>query len=285
MDDRLLVTRLLEIGVAARRISPDGYAKPSDESDLKSISVARIANWLENLGRHRLIGDVQACISGSGAGFRFQATDEAVRLFADASGFDEWLDFICPLVRVFHLFISYATGDSAIAHELLNDLEKSGLKCFMAEKDIQVATEWQDSIRAAMSGSKRILVLLTPRSINRPWVLMETGAAWALGKPLIPALSHVAANDLLDPVRRYQARVIETTAQRQSLVNELTKQILGGDEVLLTQSNKHMAGTETASERKISASTELKIRSIKGHRVLTPMISQGELAEEMFERS
>ena len=102
------------------------------------------------------------------------------------------------------------------------DLEKSGLKCFMAEKDIHVATEWQDSIRAALIGSRRVLVLLTPRSINRPWVLMETGAAWALGKALIPALSHVAANELLDPIRRHQARVIETTAQRQSLVNELT---------------------------------------------------------------
>ena len=91
----------------------------------------------------------------------------------------------------------------------------------MAEKDIQVAAEWQDSIRAALIGSKQILILLTPRSINRPWVLMETGAAWALGKALIPALSHVAANELLDPIRRYQARVIETTAQRQALVNEL----------------------------------------------------------------
>ena len=91
----------------------------------------------------------------------------------------------------------------------------------MAEKDIQVAAEWQDSIRAALIGSKRMLILLTPRSINRPWVLMETGAAWALGKALIPALSHVAANELLDPIRRYQARVIETTAQRQALVNEL----------------------------------------------------------------
>jgi hypothetical protein len=118
--------------------------------------------------------------------------------------------------------ISYAAGDSAIADELRNDLEKKGLKCFMAEKDIQVATEWQDSIRAALIGSKRVLVLLTPRSLNRPWVLMETGAAWALGKALIPALSHVSANELLDPIRRHQARVIETTAQRQSLVNELT---------------------------------------------------------------
>jgi hypothetical protein len=222
MDDRSLVTRLLEIGVAARRSNPDAYAKPSVDSNLKSIGAATIANWLEELGRYRLIGDVQPCFTSSGAGFRFQVTDEAVHLLSNASKFDAWLNTIVPPTREFDVFISYAAGDSAIADELRNDLEKNGLNCFMAQKDIQVATEWQDSIRAALIASKRVLVLLTPRSINRPWVLMETGAAWALGKALIPALSQVAANELLDPIRRYQARVIETTAQRQSLVNELT---------------------------------------------------------------
>ena len=222
MDDRSLVTRLLEIGVAAHRKNDDDYATPSDDSNLKSISAATIANWLEELGRYRLIGDVQPCFTSSGAGFRFQVTDDAVRLLSDRSKFDLWLHKIIPSTPEFDVFISYATGDSAIADELRNDLEKNGLKCFMAEKDIQVATEWQESIRAALIGSKSVLVLLTPRSINRPWVLMETGAAWALGKALVPALSQIAANELLDPIRRYQARVIETTAQRQSLVNELT---------------------------------------------------------------
>jgi hypothetical protein len=128
---------------------------------------------------------------------------------------------VVPVTPRIDVFISYATGDSAIADELRNELEHRGLKCFMAEKDIRVAEEWQDSIRAALHGSKRVLVLVTPRSMNRPCVLMETGAAWALGKPLIPALSQVAANDLLDPIRRHQARVIETTAQRKALVDEL----------------------------------------------------------------
>jgi hypothetical protein len=222
VDDRSLVTRLLEIGVAARRKNPDAYATPSDDSNFKSIGAATIANWLEELGRHRLIGDVQPCFTSSGAGFRFQVTDDAVRLLSDASKFDAWLSTMFPPTPEFDVFISYAAGDSAIADELRNDLAKNGLKCFMAEKDIQVAAEWQDSIRAALIGLKRVLVLLAPRSISRPWVLMETGAVWALGKVLIPALSHVATNALPDPIRQYQARVIETTAQRQSLVNELT---------------------------------------------------------------
>ena len=222
MDGRTLVTRLLELGVAAHRQKRNAYATPADDPQLKGISAATIANWLEVLGRHRLIGDVQPHSSASGTGFRFQVTDNADELLANQSAFAAWLDQLIPVGLTFDVFISYASGDPAIADELRTELQQGGVRCFMAEKDIQVATEWQDSIRDALRGSKQILVLLTPRSVNRPWVLMETGAAWALGKPLIPALAHVAVGDLLDPIRRHQARVIETTAQRKALVAELT---------------------------------------------------------------
>jgi len=184
MDDRSLITRLVELGVVAHRQKPDAYATPADDSELKGISAATIANWLEELGRYHLIGDVQPHFSRSGTGFRFQVTDKAVSLWSDKSAFDAWLNKLIPITPEFDVFISYATGDSAIANELRDDLEQNGLKCFMAEKDIQVAAEWQNSIRGALHGSKRVLVLLTPRSVNRPWVLMETGAAWALRKPL-----------------------------------------------------------------------------------------------------
>jgi hypothetical protein len=220
-DDRMLVERLLEIGVQARRANSTGYAMPTDEADLANVSVARIANWLETLGGHQLVGDVQPCFTVLGAGFKYQVTDAAVNLCANRHEFERWLHSVCPAPPQFDMFISYAAGDAALADELRSDLEGNQFRCFMAEKDVQTATEWQDSIREALVGSKRMLVLLTPRSINRPWVLMEIGAAWALGKPLIPALAHVAPSELHDPIRRYQGRVVETTAQRQLLVREL----------------------------------------------------------------
>jgi prevent-host-death family protein len=65
---------------------------------------------------------------------------------------------------------------------------------------------------------------------------------------------------------------------------DLIKQVQAGDEVLLTQGNKPVAKIVSASENGISSGTALNIRSIKGHQVLTPIISQGELAEEMIGR-
>jgi prevent-host-death family protein len=65
---------------------------------------------------------------------------------------------------------------------------------------------------------------------------------------------------------------------------DLVKQVQAGDEILLTQDNKPVARIISAFENVKSSGTALNIRTIKGHQVLTPIISQGELAEEMFDR-
>ncbi|NOZ96080.1 MAG: hypothetical protein GXP47_15275 [Acidobacteria bacterium] len=63
MNDRVLIRRLLEIGISVYQKTPDGYATQTDDPKLRNIGAATIANWLEELGRYRLIGDVQPCCS------------------------------------------------------------------------------------------------------------------------------------------------------------------------------------------------------------------------------
>ena len=65
---------------------------------------------------------------------------------------------------------------------------------------------------------------------------------------------------------------------------ELVKQVQAGNEVLLTQEHKPVAKIVSTSEKEIASGTTIQVRSLKGHRVLTPVISQSELADEMFER-
>jgi antitoxin (DNA-binding transcriptional repressor) of toxin-antitoxin stability system len=76
--------------------------------------------------------------------------------------------------------------------------------------------------------------------------------------------------------------VIVTTEIIAGQLAELVKHVQAGNEVLLTQSNKPVAKLVSASEKSISFGSPLHIRSFKGHRVLKPVVSQGELAEEMF---
>ena len=67
-------------------------------------------------------------------------------------------------------------------------------------------------------------------------------------------------------------------------ITELIKQVQSGHEVLLTQDNQPIAKLVPATGMGSAVSQSLHFRSLKGHRVLTPAISQTELAEEMFER-
>src|SRR5580704_9680939 len=61
---------------------------------------------------------------------------------------------------------------------------------------------------------------------------------------------------------------------------DLIKQVQAGDEVLLTQGNQPVAKLVSAMKVTVIHRAALQIRSLKGHRVLTPVISQAELAEE-----
>ena len=65
---------------------------------------------------------------------------------------------------------------------------------------------------------------------------------------------------------------------------ELVKQVQAGDEVVLTQGNMPVAKIASATDEKNAVAMTIEIRSLKGHRVLTPIISQSELADEMFAR-
>jgi len=65
---------------------------------------------------------------------------------------------------------------------------------------------------------------------------------------------------------------------------ELVKQVQAGNEGLLTQGNQPVAKLVPAPEKEIPSAAPLRIRSLKGHRVLTPAVSQADLAEAMFAR-
>ena len=65
---------------------------------------------------------------------------------------------------------------------------------------------------------------------------------------------------------------------------ELVKQVQAGNEVVLTQGSKPVAKIVPVMEDGKPLGTTIEIRSLQGHRVLTPSIFESELADEMFTR-
>ena len=132
-----------------------------------------------------------------------------------------------PITR-YDAFISYSTEDLALAKELADDLEARAMRTFLASRDLEAGTVWTEEVRQALLASRVSLIVLTPNSANRPWVMCEVGASWALGKPLVPALLYVDPKALPEVIAAYQSRRIETVQGRKALVEELVRLCLVG---------------------------------------------------------
>lgn len=133
---------------------------------------------------------------------------------------------------IHRVFISYSQQDGDIAGSLASRLDEAGLQCFMADRSILAATEWESRLREALLASDSVLLLMTPRSKDSLWVAAEAGAAWVLRKRLIPVLMFVKPRQLFEPIRNYQARVAETPEQIAALVRELRQSSLDSPQEL-----------------------------------------------------
>jgi hypothetical protein len=83
----------------------------------------------------------------------------------------------------YQVFISHATADKWLVRILCEKLEGVGATTFRDDRDIRGGDDIPDEIFRQIRQSQEFLVLLTPASVNRPWVLLEVGAACGCEPP------------------------------------------------------------------------------------------------------
>jgi len=83
------------------------------------------------------------------------------------------------------VFISHATEDGDMVAELEVVLERHGVSCYVATKDVRPGEPLTTKVKNAIETSDALVVILTGNSIASPWVQQEIGHAE--GKmPIIP---------------------------------------------------------------------------------------------------
>jgi len=107
----------------------------------------------------------------------------------------------------YDVFLSYAAADSSEAQLLHDKIVAAGRKVFMAPKVLRPGDDFAEEIRMALLGSRELWLLVSPSSSSSEWVISEWGAAWALGKRIIPIL-HRCAPDAL-PARLQKLQCID----------------------------------------------------------------------------
>jgi len=105
-------------------------------------------------------------------------------------------------------------------------LEEGGATTFRDDRDIAGGDDIPDKIREAIGRSAEVIVLLTPNSINRPWVSLEVGAAWFKNKARIVAVLYNVTTDPIPTMIRSKKAI--QLNDFDDYVSELKKRIAAG---------------------------------------------------------
>ena len=92
------------------------------------------------------------------------------------------------------VFISYSRVDSRQVDLLTAVFDELNVEYFLDKKEIKWGQPVDAEIGSAISRCSHFLVVISPASIESPWVPYEVGHAKALGKTLLPFLTHPRMN-------------------------------------------------------------------------------------------
>src|SRR5882762_433330 len=84
-----------------------------------------------------------------------------------------------------HVFISYASQDAAVASALVEALERHGVRCWIAPRDVKAGALYADAIARAISGAKAFVLVLSESAISSSHVGKEIERASSKKRPII----------------------------------------------------------------------------------------------------
>jgi formylglycine-generating enzyme required for sulfatase activity len=92
-----------------------------------------------------------------------------------------------PRAAVPHdVFLSHSSHDKLVADSACHFLERSGLRCWIAPRDVLPGTEWADAIHAGIRACRVFALIFSANANTSPHVLREVDQAIKAGLPILP---------------------------------------------------------------------------------------------------
>lgn len=132
------------------------------------------------------------------------------------------------------LFISHAHSDKEFANAVKQEIEKvfaNGINvyCTSSPGAIPVGVDWLSSIEHNLGVAQAVIAIVTPVSIERPWLWFEIGATWSKGRSgdckIYPLCAkEIDLSNLPSPLDRLQVLSMGKAADLKLLFTELINQ-------------------------------------------------------------
>lgn len=94
------------------------------------------------------------------------------------------------------VFVSHSGRDTWVAKQVAREIETCGATPFLDEAEIEIGADFEEEILGFLEKADELVVLLTPWSLDRPYVWAELGAAWGRRIPIIALLLGITAAEL-----------------------------------------------------------------------------------------
>jgi hypothetical protein len=111
----------------------------------------------------------------------------------------------------YRIFVSHATADSRIANEVrmaINNAFEGNIELYLAMRELSGGDEWREEIKKNLKKCDAIICIITPESINKPWLFIEWSAFWLADKKFYPMVNEINFSDLIQPMQDRQITTI-----------------------------------------------------------------------------
>lgn len=88
----------------------------------------------------------------------------------------------------FDVFISHSSKDAQVANAVCASLENSGIRCWIAPRNISAGESWGSAIMGGIESTRLMIVVLTRNSNASTQVIREINQAVSSGAPVLPLL-------------------------------------------------------------------------------------------------
>jgi len=83
------------------------------------------------------------------------------------------------------VFVSYASSDAAVANSIVENLEKQGVRCWLAPRDVKPGAQYADAIVRAINEAKAVVLVLSGSAVASSHVGREIERAASKHKQII----------------------------------------------------------------------------------------------------
>jgi hypothetical protein len=96
----------------------------------------------------------------------------------------------------YRVFVSHGGADNFIIKHVAPEIEATGATVFIDKGEIKYGDDFRERIFRELLACNELLILLTPTSVQRPWIFAELGVAISRGIRVVTVVYGVPEIDL-----------------------------------------------------------------------------------------